>query len=66
MGSNSSFIALVFNIRGSVKLEQYRPISLVGSFYKIIFKILSNRLKMVLSSVIEFSQSAFLKAGTSK
>jgi len=36
------------------------PISLVGCMYKIISKILTNRLKKVLYKVIDGSQSAFI------
>jgi len=43
------------------KLNQYRPISLVGALYKIISKVLSCRIKNVLPSVIDESQSTFLK-----
>ena len=60
-GCNASFIALVPKVRDPLKLEQYRPISLVGAMYKIISKVLSCRIKKVLPSVIDESQSAFLK-----
>ena len=39
----------------------YRPISLIGSFYKIISKLLSLRLQNVINSVIGKEQSAFIK-----
>ena len=48
-------------MRDLLKLEQYRPISLVGALYKIISKVLSSRVKCVLPSVIDESQSTFLK-----
>jgi len=60
-GCNASFIALVPKVRDPVTLEQYRPISLVGAMYKIISKVLAERLKKVLPSIIDESQSAFLK-----
>ena len=60
-GCNASLIALIPKVRDPMKLDQYRPISLVGSCYKIISKILSNRIKKVLPSVIDECQSAFLK-----
>nr|KYP41663.1 hypothetical protein KK1_036945 [Cajanus cajan] len=44
-------------------LDGHIPISLVGSLYKILAKLLSNRLKKVLSNVIDNSQSAFLSGG---
>jgi len=60
-GCNASFVALIPKVRDSSKLEQYRPISLVGAMYKIIAKVLADRIKKVLSSVIDESQSAFMR-----
>ncbi|GAU15385.1 hypothetical protein TSUD_04550 [Trifolium subterraneum] len=37
------------------------PISLVGNLYKILAKVLANRLRLVVGSVISESQSAFVK-----
>ena len=42
-------------------MDDYRPISLVGCTYKIISKILANKLKIVLSNIIDYSQSALIK-----
>uniref|UniRef100_A0A803PU32 Reverse transcriptase domain-containing protein n=1 Tax=Cannabis sativa TaxID=3483 RepID=A0A803PU32_CANSA len=42
------------------KITDYRPISLWSTFYKIISRILVNRLKPILSRIISPSQSAFL------
>ena len=42
-------------------LSKYRPISLIGSMYKIVAKILANRLKRVLSDIIDERQTAFIK-----
>jgi len=41
-------------------LNDYSPISLIGCIYKIIDKILANRLKGVLQNVIDNTQSVFL------
>jgi len=60
-GCNASFIALVPKVKDPCSLEQYRPISLVGALYKVIAKVLAERIKKVLNSVIDESQSAFLK-----
>jgi len=60
-GCNASFIALVPKVRDPSKLDEYRPISLVGSMYKIISKVLSCCMKKVLSLVIDECQSTFLK-----
>ena len=41
-------------------LNDFRLISLMGCVYKILSKILANRMKKVLPSVIDVNQSAFL------
>ncbi|GJW82616.1 hypothetical protein Tco_0146591 [Tanacetum coccineum] len=43
-GGNSSFIALILKFQGAKMVKDYRPISLIGSLYKIITKCLANRL----------------------
>jgi len=58
---NASFIALVPKKRNPLKLDDHRPISLVGCTYKIISKILANRLKSVLQKVINYSQLALIR-----
>jgi len=37
------------------------PISLVGCLYKVLAKVLANRLRNVIESVVSDSQSAFIK-----
>jgi hypothetical protein len=58
---NASFISLIPKAPGVISLKDFRPISLVGSIYKIIAKVLANKLKSVLEKVISKSQSAFIK-----
>jgi len=60
-GCNAPFIALVPKVRNPVSLDHFRPISLVGAMYKIISKVLAERVKKVLPMVIDDCQSAFLK-----
>ncbi|KAJ9542726.1 hypothetical protein OSB04_029232 [Centaurea solstitialis] len=43
-GSNSSFLALVPKRNDPLELSDFRPISLIGCFYKIISKLLASRL----------------------
>ena len=43
-----------------ITLGDYRPISLVGCVYKLIAKILANRLRGVLENMINKKQSEFL------
>ncbi|GKB25180.1 RNA-directed DNA polymerase, eukaryota, reverse transcriptase zinc-binding domain protein [Tanacetum coccineum] len=49
---NSCFIALILNIPDANLVKDFRPISLIGSLYKIIAKILANRLVGVLEDIV--------------
>nr|GEY38202.1 RNA-directed DNA polymerase, eukaryota [Tanacetum cinerariifolium] len=57
-GCNSSFIALIPKVPDANLVKDFRPISLIGSIYKIIAKILSNRLISVLGDIVSDVQSA--------
>ncbi|GJW79512.1 RNA-directed DNA polymerase, eukaryota [Tanacetum coccineum] len=59
-GSNSSFITLIPKKQDAKVVKDFRPISLIGSFYKIIAKILANRLSLVMSDLISDVQTAFV------
>jgi len=60
-GCNSSFITLIPKVMDSVFIKDYRPISLIGSVYKIISKLLANRIAGVVGELISGEQSAFVK-----
>ncbi|GKA57457.1 cysteine-rich receptor-like protein kinase [Tanacetum coccineum] len=60
-GCNSSFIALVPKVKDPLVRNDFRPISLIGSQYKILAKILANRLAMVIPSVVSEAQTVFIK-----
>ncbi|XP_071694663.1 uncharacterized protein [Rutidosis leptorrhynchoides] len=60
-GCNASFVILIPKKTDPLGLGDFRPISLIGSYYKIIAKILSNRLRRILPALIGHEQSAFLK-----
>ena len=49
---NSTFLVMVPKKEGADDFKDFRPISLVGSLYKLIAKVLANRLKKVMSSVV--------------
>ncbi|GKE66861.1 hypothetical protein Tco_1521022 [Tanacetum coccineum] len=51
-GCNSCFIALILKIPDANLVKDFRPISLIGSLYKIIAKILANRLVGVLGDIV--------------
>ncbi|XP_071727135.1 uncharacterized protein [Rutidosis leptorrhynchoides] len=59
-GCIASFLTLVPKKQVTLGLGDYRPISLIGSYYKIVAKILSNRLRKVLPNLIGPEQSVFL------
>jgi hypothetical protein len=44
-----------------VDVKDFRRNSLVGRVYKIPFKVLANKLKLVLRKVISDSQNAFIR-----
>ncbi|GJZ22800.1 RNA-directed DNA polymerase, eukaryota, reverse transcriptase zinc-binding domain protein [Tanacetum coccineum] len=60
-GCNSSFIALIPKVIDANFVTDFRPISLIGCQYKIIGKLLANRLSSVIGDVISPEQSAFIK-----
>ncbi|XP_071739715.1 uncharacterized protein [Rutidosis leptorrhynchoides] len=60
-GCNASFVTLIPKKTNPLGLWDYRPNSLIGNYFKIIAKILSNRLRKVIPRLIGTEQSAFLK-----
>ncbi|GKE53231.1 putative RNA-directed DNA polymerase, eukaryota, reverse transcriptase zinc-binding domain protein [Tanacetum coccineum] len=59
-GANSSFFTLIPKISNPISIKDFRPISLIGTHYKIIAKILANRLSKVVDKVVSKEQSAFI------
>ena len=57
---NATFIALIPKKNDASNIRDFRPISLVGSWYKILSKVLENRLKVVLDELISESQNSFV------
>ncbi|GKB47772.1 putative RNA-directed DNA polymerase, eukaryota, reverse transcriptase zinc-binding domain protein [Tanacetum coccineum] len=58
---NSSSIALIPKVGNMKFVSEFRPISLIGCQYKIIGKLLANRLSRVIGSCVSVKQSAFIK-----
>ena len=58
---NATFLVLVPKGSTVEDLKDLRPISLVGSLYKILSKVLANRIKSVMRLIISQSQNAFVE-----
>ena len=58
---NAFFIALIPKCSSPLGLNDYRPISLVGYMYKLLSKVLANRLREVMDEVIGPNQFSFIK-----
>lgn len=57
---NDTVIALIPKVTNPKKVTNLRPISLCNVVYKLISKVLVNRLKLILLKIISPSQSAFV------
>ena len=49
---NVTFVSLIPKKADEVEMKDFQPISLVGGMYKIVSKVLANRLKTVLGKLI--------------
>lgn len=59
-GVNCFFVSLIPKKENPSSLLEYRPISLINSPYKVLSKVLANRIRLVLPSVIDKAQSTFV------
>lgn len=57
---NHTFLVLLPKITSAFKVEQFRPISLCNVVYKLITKILADRLRPLLELIVNPSQAAFV------
>lgn len=57
---NRTQIVLIPKVPKPTKVSQFRPISLCTTIYKVIAKVLANRLRQFLPTIISENQSAFV------
>jgi len=58
---NSAYLTLIPKKADAVEAKDYRPISLVHSFAKLVTKMMANRLAPQLDSLVASNQSAFIR-----
>ena len=58
---NATFLVLVPKKGGAENLKDFRPISLMESLYKLLAKVLANKIKKVMEKVILKSQNDFVE-----
>ncbi|RVW65252.1 putative ribonuclease H protein [Vitis vinifera] len=57
---NATCLVLIPKKGGAEELGDFRPISLLGGLYKLLAKVLANRIKNVIGGVISSDQNAFV------
>ncbi|KAL5563396.1 hypothetical protein UlMin_033143 [Ulmus minor] len=57
---NETIITLMPKIKNLTRITEFRPISLCNVLYKIISKMLANRLRKVMGTIISKGQSTFI------
>lgn len=55
---NATYIALISKKIGAKELKEFRPIILTGSFYKLMSKVLIERMKRVMDKLVDKQQMA--------
>ena len=59
--TNSAFLALIPKEKGAINFSRFHPISLCNTGYKLITKVIANRLKPILPKIIPENQGGFIQ-----
>lgn len=57
---NSPDVVLIPKVENSDSIKQFRPIALYNVIYKVISKLIANRLKPLLNGIISPTQCSFI------
>nr|GEW01563.1 hypothetical protein [Tanacetum cinerariifolium] len=58
---NTTLISLIPKVKSLARVTDYRPISCCNVVYKVISKVIINRLKLVLNGLVDVNQSTFIR-----
>ena len=55
-----TWVTMTPKVEGVNEIQQFRSINMIRSIYKVIYKILANRMKSVMPNLVSESKSAFI------
>ena len=58
--TSASFLTLIPKKCNAINIKDFHPINLMSSMYKLLSKVLANRLRVVLDKLISETQNAFV------